>query len=436
MKQHPAERHAVRRDTCLRADRCGGLPRAYGHVRIMAVVCLLWLLVSACSPLVPPTPQPATATGPSTLAEAPDLQQSTIYALLFDAQLLAVRRDGTKMTEISLAPTPPGVEHVTGHYLALAQDRRQLYVLVPGQPQMPDRIAVVDTATGQLQKTFTLGNGAYHSLAVGTQSGRLYLFGNLAGGAIVTLVDPENGAEMATWIAREADGRTWLVYQGAVSADERHLYLAYHGPDTTGIDRFDVAQDGLHRCPPAPYPNSGCFATHGGFALHGDRLLVATGGSVILEMDQAGVVRRGVDTGLAGNHLMEFLVDVPAERLYAVGSCGYAGGFSAVSLRGGGVPATLTPQGEWRWTATPPPPQVLVPPDPPMTMVKTVPCGERLALGPAGLVVVGKTQVPVPQPNRSGALLLLDTAAGRVVQTITTSSEPLDVLVAPSPPMP
>jgi hypothetical protein len=142
----------------------------------------------------------------------------------------------------------------------------------------------------------------------------------------------------------------------------------------------------------------------------------------VLELDQTGAVRRGLDTALAGSHLMEFAVDEVAQRLYAVGSCGYAGGFSAVSLLGGGVPTTPTVPGEWAWLATP---------EPPHALRRGGACGERLALGGANMLVVGKTQQPVPQPGRPGALLMLEPSSGDAVSTVPTPSEPIDVLVTP-----
>ena len=57
---------------------------------------------------------------------------------------------------------------------------------------------------------------------------------------VVTVLDPDRGTLEATWPAREAEGHDWLVYQAAVSGDERDLFISYHGVNTTGIDRFTV----------------------------------------------------------------------------------------------------------------------------------------------------------------------------------------------------
>jgi hypothetical protein len=360
----------------------------------------------------------------------------TIFALLADGRLLALRADGSTAME-PLAPPPPGSGRSTGHLMALSHDAQRLYVLVPGDTQQASSLTVIDATTTRILAQRALGElGVYRALAIGPLTGRLYVFGNRGEtepqpgqdplaprqvSVVIAQLDPDTGAVLAEWLPRQADGYDWRVYQGAVSADERRLYVSYHGSNTTGIDWFDVAADGLHRCPASQRPNFGCIGAHGGFMLHDDKLLAATGSTVILEADHTGAAERAIDTQLQGNHLMEFVVHARDDSLYAVGSCGYTGGFSAVSLRRTGVPTTPTAPGEWAWDATP---------GPPRTFRRSGVCGERLALSSDGAtLVVGKTQMPVPRAGRPGELLLVDTATGDVLDTIATPSEPADVLV-------
>lgn len=347
---------------------------------------------------------------------------SQIFALLADMHLLTARQDGAILADTSLDPRAPiNTVRATGHYLALGTENQHVYVLVPRQPQALDLVVAVNAVSAHIESTYTLPGGDYHSITVGAQTGQLFVFGDRGSSAIVTVIDPANGANASTWTARSEDGHAWTVYQGSVSADQRRIYVSYHGTDTTGLDWFDVTPDGLVRCLSAEPANFGCIASHGAFAVLPNELLVATGGPMILDVDATGVVRRAFDTGLQGNHLMEFVADPAAERLYAVGSCGYSGGFSAASLRRPGIPTTPTIPGEWSWAIAPQPPQVLL---------KTQPCGERLSLGSAGLVV-GKTAQPVAQPARHGALLMVDPSSGRLTWQIETASEPLDVLALP-----
>jgi hypothetical protein len=58
-------------------------------------------------------------------------------------------------------------------------------------------------------------------------------------------------------------------------------------------------------------------------------------------------------------------------------------------------------------------------------------CGERIEAGLQGLLVVAKTGRPVPVPQSPGALLLIDAQDGRLRHTVSTPSEPVDLLLAP-----
>jgi hypothetical protein len=197
----------------------------------------------------------------------------------------------------------------------------------------------------------------------------------------------------------------WLVYQGAVASDESALYLSYHGPDTTGIDRFEIQATGLLRCGIAPAPESGCFRTHGSFALRDGELIAATGEAPWVALDPVtGALHAQFDLQLEGNHLMEFGIAAGIGRLYAVGSCGYTGGLAAVDL------ATHRTE-------------VLAPSRSPGVI-----CGERIAaLGDGSLLVVARTAIPVPTLV-PGALVVLS-SEGKTLRTIKTSAEPIDLLL-------
>lgn len=230
-------------------------------------------------------------------------------------------------------------------------------------------------------------------------------------------VDPVSGQAAPRWIAREPDAHAWTVYQGGVTEDERTLFISYHGPDTTGIDRFTVLTNGLARCPSSAVPGRGCIDGHGGFIIMGTHLLIATGGSAIIERDWEGQEQRRLITGLEHTHLMEFVTDPRAHRLYAVGSCGYTPGFSAVELGGENRDPTAT-------EASPIMPVVVATPRNAAEQV----CGERLALA-GNMLVVGQSALSVPSPTRAGKLLLVDPSTGSPLQSIPLPAEPVDVAV-------
>jgi hypothetical protein len=306
--------------------------------------------------------------------------------------------------------------------MALSPDTRTLFVLVPrgqGQPAAPDRVAVLDPATLRLRASYPLDAATtYRSLALGARSGRLYLFGNRAGphgqAALVATLDSASGRVLDRWVVRPAGGRNWLVYRGIATADERHLVVSYHGSDTTGADVLGLAGGRLAHCPAGP-PWAGCLpGVHGDVVAVGDRLLATTGDAQrVEELTLDGRVLRRWASGLAGNHLMELAVDA-AGRAYAIGSCGYAGGLSVIDLDTGPARPLAAPVAGGGLAGAPP----------------TV-CGERIEAGLRGLLVVAKRGRPVPTPQSPGALLLIDAQDGRLLHTIPTPSEPVDLMLVP-----
>lgn len=104
---------------------------------------------------------------------------------------------------------------------------------------------------------------------------------------------------------------------------------------------------------------------------------------------------------------MEFAVDSQRRTIYAVGSCGYTGGFSATPL----PPTGTTPT------------RMLVP------VRDYSVCGERISVGPAGTwVAVASLDDTLPRASRPGSVLIVDTRTGIVVQRWSTTSDVVDVL--------
>jgi hypothetical protein len=73
---------------------------------------------------------------------------------------------------------------------------------------------------------------------IGERTGRIFLFGNRSAqsgdDAVVQVLDPDNGLPLISRTVRQADGRNWFIYEGAVSADETQLFVSYHGPERAG----------------------------------------------------------------------------------------------------------------------------------------------------------------------------------------------------------
>jgi len=211
---------------------------------------LLPILVVVLSPASAPQPHPTS--GP------------TVFALLVNNHLLAVRATtGAVISDRVLAPAPvPRPLAFRGYYLALSKDRESLYILVLGKPQARDYLVVVDVATTRVQKWYALARGIiFLSVAVGPVSGRIYLFGNRAGDAIVTVLDPRTGSALSTRVVRRGHGVNWRIYRGLVWSNERELFINYWRGGGRGIDAVSLPGARLQGCRAAQ--GVGCFWPEG-----------------------------------------------------------------------------------------------------------------------------------------------------------------------------
>lgn len=332
---------------------------------------------------------------------------AVIYTLLGNGRLLvASAQDGAILADLVLA-TSPLVERTYRHVMGLSPDGQTVYVLVQ-DVGLRAAIYAVDASNYRVLRTLDLETGpAYRGIAVGARSGSLFAFGNEDGAAAVWLIDPAGTHPVRKMPARSPEGGPWSVYQGALSADETLVFLSYHGP-TTGIDRFELRDQGLFRCPSAEDPRQGCLRTHGAMRLYDGRLFAATGEGPLVALDPAtGETLARYDVRLPGNHIMEFAIDEVERRVYVVGSCNYARGLAFVDLRGGTTYVLAAPGRA------------------------ESPCGERISVTPDGSRLVIAQTASSPAAGSNGRLLIL-TEAGIPLREIHMSAEPIDILVVPA----
>jgi hypothetical protein len=337
---------------------------------------------------------------------------ASVYVLLADNRLMGISLDGRASFSLRLGSAQrwPSV----GRFLAL--DRGTLVVLVRGSRPGLDRLVFVDTARRAVVARLRLpGRTLFRSVALAPQGRRLYVVGDRPESGpqqqpVVAAVDLRARRLLWSRLVQRAEGFDWLVYRAVVEPGEHSLLVGYHGSTTTGADRLVFTADGIRACDPPPGRRAGlaCIALHGNVEPNAGRLVAATGdGRTVLVLDRDGKELRRLDPRLPRNHLMEFALDRRRGLLYAVGSCGYAGGLSETSLAGGRA-RVLERAGD-----------------------RSI-CGERIAVASPSLLAIGRTDLPVPDPGAPGAVLLVRPADGAVAARVPTPAEPVDLLPVPA----
>lgn len=341
----------------------------------------------------------------------------TAFALLSDNSVIQIWL-GVEAKTRRRVLAPPSPNPVPGHYFAASKQGHSLFVLTSGGGSRSATLFALDPITLRTKDRYTLPAGVeFRSLAVGPKTGDLYLFGNRAGSrlnevgypeqdVIVGVINPQDEALTVTTV-RSARGRDWLVYRGVVSADERRLFISYHGSDTTGADFLRISGKRLSRCTVKTRPGQGCIGdVHGNIEAYGAGIVASTGDShVILQFDRDGRMTRLWRTKLR-THLVEFAVDRQSRRLYAIGSCNQSGGLSEID--------TLAESA-----------RVVVPPS-----SQSGVCGERLAVSPDAVLALTNIEVPV-FPEIPGAVRFINGEKGTLIRSVPTPSGPLDVLIEP-----
>lgn len=338
----------------------------------------------------------------------------TAFVLLADNRLVKIDlATGAVLAKEVLARAPRS--HSAGRYLAF---NGRVFVLARGNVPV---LAEIDIETARPQRRHALDRRLeYWALAAGTRSRRLYVFATRAGtrvgefgrerSAVVAVFAPDGTTTFKTRTLHGFDGREWVPYAGTVSPDERYLAVTYHGADTSGADLFTLPEVAPARCRAPPPPGSGCVQrAHGAAAFYGRRLLYATGGPALESAAFGGTATHRWMTDLGEQHIMEFALDARRELANVAGACGYGTGIVEADLDRTTVRALGDASAGGRSNV----------------------CATRIALADNDHVVVAITERPVPNPARRGAIALVSRATGRIVRTVNTEAEPVDVLVLP-----
>lgn len=307
---------------------------------------------------------------------------------------------------VQLGPRSP-LAAAVGDYLARSGDASRLFVLVPATRQSVQSVIELAPSTLKVERRYRLPTGIlFRSLQIGPRSGRLYVVGNRGtarkiGPPVMLVLDPDSGAVLGRLTVRPARGRQWYVLDAAVSSDEQYVAVSYHGSDTTGADWIRLSER-PEICADRTPAYAACLELHGAVAFRGHDLLVTTGEGPLVELALDGRVVRRWPAKLPRNHLTHFTLDNRSPRAVVLGSCGYTGGVSMISLDSG------------------------------MTKVVGYPdevCGEAVSFVEPELLAVGRNMVPVPQGTPS-EIDFVDVGTRRIVRRTPTRSDIVALLAS------
>jgi hypothetical protein len=243
------------------------------------------------------------------------------------------------------ADRPPFLDVASGPLLAAAPDRRTVLALVR-TVSGGDSVAVIDAQSLQTRCSHPLEDGVHYSGLLLGRSGMFYAYGAQRVGssrwdAVLTIGDARTGELKGSHTLRRAVkgdparyGKSWLVYWGALSADERSLVVSYHGGDTTGADWFRISPtfdisagrmaerrcvDRSPRWPCGP-GRTDIPRAHGAVTTVGAGFVGATGASDLLELDRGGHGVGRLWVRESKSHLMDFALDDDRRHVY-VSAC-------------------------------------------------------------------------------------------------------------------
>lgn len=291
------------------------------------------------------------------------------------------------------------------HVLSQSPDGTRVVALVARGSQ--NALITLDPASLDVLRRYSLPEGRFRSVSVGSITGHVYVGGNdTTGRPEVAVVSLPTGRVHAARL-RTAGKGDWFVYR--LIADERHraIVVSFHGTNTTGATAYSDKRFAPLRCTARGHRTGvACIGpAHGDVVPIAAGVLATTGTPPkLVESRLDGHVIRTLTTGLVGDHLME--MELADGAAYAIGSCGYTGGLSRIELRLGTHRILAAPRsGGTSGTI----------------------CGERIAAA-GGELAIAHNPFPVPRIRSSSELLLVNSANGAIRRRVSLGSDVLDVI--------
>lgn len=342
-------------------------------------------------------------------------RERPLLALLTNGELLngtmARLGDGLRLTKGTLRP-------MSGRLMAVMPERRLVAVLLAASRSRSSEVVVLTTRGLRVRARLQLpvDRKTRATTLVAPVPDRLVVLGERetrAGGRLPVgwVIDIPSGDLLTRWSIPKAARGNWTVLDAAVAADARRLYLSYHGTCDGGPGRcttgVDVAswRSGRLLCRTRRHSTAGCIAAmHGEVAAVPGGLLGTRGDdqSVLLANEHAQIVDRW-STRLARNHLMRLAYDPASRRVFALGSCLYAGGLARIDLGG-----------RWRWRRGI------------SSRGRPSICGERMAAS-RGLVVF--TEGPEWAGGHESEITVVDAETGLVRARLPISVPAVDLVL-------
>jgi hypothetical protein len=310
-----------------------------------------------------------------------------------------------------------------GHYLAVIEHGQRVVALLPGSDGHTSRLVILDLSTLKTQVIEVPPfQGGVSALAAGGRPLSVFVVGSDSGHLqIAARVLEHSGSDQEWRILGRWRGFP-TPYQATFADEVNRLYVSYHG-NGDGLDWFELRGERLEWCGRLRRhsPHNACIPAHGGFAVLPGGVIGATGSSTLRLSTYDGTLRRTIETHLVGNHLMELAVDQRRGRAYAVGPCGYAGGYSVTRFRTTGAGDAIVP-GVQEQTET----ALVVHPG------TGAVCADRIALGEdsqwIGIVAYRPSLLgPIP----AGVVKILNAQDASVLSEERTDAPPVDIVAVP-----
>jgi hypothetical protein len=287
----------------------------------------------------------------------------------------------------------------------IVRTRQGFAALVGHSKPAPDELVLVDPVSLKVMRRLKLPRKVvFRQVAVDPSRQRLIVVGNARRDhrvVAVTVADDFRTSTRPRLLRRSAAG-AFRVNTLSVSPDGARLLVSYHGTNTTGADLFSLPS--WNRCGRAP-ARAGCILTaHGQASFVGTQIIATTGTPPALEGFNG--LRRTWRVALTPSNAHVLTFAVAGGFLYVPGGCDYPRGIWKLDVRMKSV--------RHFYSGLPTP------------AIPEPPCGDTISLSDDHRwAITTETALPVPDPERSGSVWLIDLSHRLLPTQIPVAVDPV-----------